>query len=300
MPSCTPSATRRSPSSPAAGAKRATSPAPSKRLRLDAETLPSDTHPTLTYIPHIHRLPPELHGEIASHLLPLDLVRFSHTSDAIRVALSDPIYAGFVWSAALSTIDGLPPCPPDLPPSQYLKLVLLPECQECTEPCDSDQIDWDLRVRLCERCLKEHITTFNECTPPSFPKHPEIKVLHVLYFRPPTPLGCAVLTSEFNLISEKLANLSDPEKVEFIKVRRELLVSAHSHARECKFLSRAVVFPSAVARVGGPACSRVGRQVRFPCSRGSLSRSDRQRVSVSEPDWNHSCPTYTQRKRSAN
>jgi len=68
--------------------------------------------------------------QIFSLLHPRDLLRVSWTTKAFRSVLSDRSSKP-IWKASLASVDGLPPCPSDLPEPAYATLLFNPYCSVC-------------------------------------------------------------------------------------------------------------------------------------------------------------------------
>jgi hypothetical protein len=65
--------------------------------------------------------------QILSLLHPRDLLRVSWTSKSFRSVLSDRS-SKLIWKTSLASVDGLPPCPRDLPEPAYAALLFSPYC----------------------------------------------------------------------------------------------------------------------------------------------------------------------------
>ncbi|KAI0643254.1 hypothetical protein C8Q79DRAFT_915732, partial [Trametes meyenii] len=88
--------------------------------------------------------------EIAPLLRPVDLLQVSRTNKILRVALLSRSNRR-LWSAALTRIPDLPPCPDDISEPCYTALIFDSYCFHC----GADQaysVDYFLRVRLCSTC----------------------------------------------------------------------------------------------------------------------------------------------------
>jgi len=62
-----------------------------------------------------------------SYLHPLDLLSLSRTTKSLRRLLLNRI-SRYIWTYALSKIEGLPPCPSDMVEPQYVALMFWKHC----------------------------------------------------------------------------------------------------------------------------------------------------------------------------
>ncbi|KAF9230877.1 hypothetical protein BU15DRAFT_56779 [Melanogaster broomeanus] len=81
---------------------------------------------------------PELNLDVLFHILsfmhPMDLLNLARTTKAFRQLLMRKSSA-FVWKTALSRVEGLPDCPPDLNEPQYAYLAFYPHCHVSAMTC---------------------------------------------------------------------------------------------------------------------------------------------------------------------
>ncbi|KAI0327467.1 hypothetical protein GY45DRAFT_1308667 [Cubamyces sp. BRFM 1775] len=100
-------------------------------------------------------LPMDIFFEVASHLHPLDLLHVSRTSKYLRsIVISRK--CKFLWTASLSKIDGLPPCPAGMSEPSYVALVFGHLCMLC----GASRAPWSsyaIRLRLCRACRVTNI-----------------------------------------------------------------------------------------------------------------------------------------------
>ncbi|CAE7101851.1 unnamed protein product [Rhizoctonia solani] len=104
-------------------------------------------------------MPIDIFTEIASHLLPIDIVSLSRSSKFFRSFLMDRSSI-HIWHTAMRNIRGLPPCPPDLSEPHYLSLLFSKFCTMCCQPVRS-RMDEILRVRFCTSCRDKHLVSLD-------------------------------------------------------------------------------------------------------------------------------------------
>lgn len=66
-------------------------------------------------------------SQIYGHLHPLDLLRVARTTKLLRTSLMSRS-SRFIWKKALSGVDELPGCPPDMNEPEYAYLMFDPQC----------------------------------------------------------------------------------------------------------------------------------------------------------------------------
>ncbi|KAE9404264.1 hypothetical protein BT96DRAFT_989539 [Gymnopus androsaceus JB14] len=91
-------------------------------------------------------LPLDVVLEIYSYLEPLDVLRLSRTSKAMRAFLMSQSN-GIVWRTARLNVPDLPPLPSDLSEPQYANLAFDSYCHPC------ENVIWQCRVRCCNKCF---------------------------------------------------------------------------------------------------------------------------------------------------
>ncbi|KAF6764670.1 hypothetical protein DFP72DRAFT_868880 [Ephemerocybe angulata] len=99
-------------------------------------------------------MPLELLFEIFGKLDPIDLLNLSRTTKALRSILMRRSSAD-IWREALTNIDDLPPCPPDLNEAQWANLLFGKNCYFCgrNTPAVNQTYAWQARVRGCFKCV---------------------------------------------------------------------------------------------------------------------------------------------------
>ncbi|CAE6496594.1 unnamed protein product [Rhizoctonia solani] len=102
-------------------------------------------------------MPIDIFTEIASHLLPIDIISLSRANRFFRNLLMNRS-SSHIWHGVMRNVRGLPPCPPDLSEPHFLALLFSKHCTMCGQPlrCRMDEI---LRVRLCVLCREEHLVS---------------------------------------------------------------------------------------------------------------------------------------------
>ncbi|OSC98615.1 hypothetical protein PYCCODRAFT_1417511 [Trametes coccinea BRFM310] len=102
-------------------------------------------------------VPMDVFFEILSKLHPLDLLHVSRVSKQLRaVVLSRK--SRFLWSASLTSVDELPPCPEDMSEPAYAALLFTRTCTLCGAT-NASWVDYAIRLRLCKSCRESHIRT---------------------------------------------------------------------------------------------------------------------------------------------
>ncbi|KAG8960871.1 hypothetical protein FRC03_006039 [Tulasnella sp. 419] len=103
-------------------------------------------------------LPLDLIFEIFSYLHPSDLLRLSRSGKRIRSLLMSRKSIS-IWKNARLRLPNVPDCPPDQSEPQWAHLIFENDCTICGTPAIR-KVDWHLRIRGCETCLKEHVVYF--------------------------------------------------------------------------------------------------------------------------------------------
>ncbi|KII94170.1 hypothetical protein PLICRDRAFT_36405 [Plicaturopsis crispa FD-325 SS-3] len=100
-------------------------------------------------------MPLEVLFEIFGYLHPMDLLNLCRTTKDLRAVLLRRSVRS-TWKAALSSVDKLPECPPDLQEPQYTRLLFDTHCHFCLAP-NAPTILWACRVRCCTECSKTEL-----------------------------------------------------------------------------------------------------------------------------------------------
>ncbi|KAJ1300874.1 hypothetical protein OPQ81_002512 [Rhizoctonia solani] len=115
-------------------------------------------------------MPPEVFNEIATHLLPIDLLSLARSNRFFRNIFMSRT-SQHLWKQALQNIPDLPPCPPELSEPQYVSLIFSKTCSNCGTRV-LRRMDPYLYVRLCNSCRTEQIIGISLFSPliPFLPK----------------------------------------------------------------------------------------------------------------------------------
>ncbi|KAL5512741.1 hypothetical protein ACEPAG_3007 [Sanghuangporus baumii] len=118
----------------------------------------------------------EVFCEIASYLMPLDLLRLSRTSRTLRgFFLSRSSRA--IWTASIMAI-GMPPCPSDMSEPQYANLYLEKECHACGYARVEMRMDFS-RIRLCKGCIDVNFVQGKEIVKENF--NPKVGQMYEIF-----------------------------------------------------------------------------------------------------------------------
>ncbi|KAF9015809.1 hypothetical protein BDZ89DRAFT_962421, partial [Hymenopellis radicata] len=93
--------------------------------------------------------------QVFSYLEPLDLLRMSRTTKALRSLLMGKSSSG-VWGRARLRMEGLPPMLEDLSEPEYANLLFDSHCHNCLKGA-TKYVQWQIRMRLCKECLESGI-----------------------------------------------------------------------------------------------------------------------------------------------
>ncbi|CAE7194981.1 unnamed protein product [Rhizoctonia solani] len=148
-------------------------------------------------------MPPEVFTEIATHLLPADMLALSRSNKFFRNLFMSRTSQRF-WQSAISNVLTLPPCPPDLNEPQYISLIYSKTCSNCGARV-LRRMDPYLHVRLCNPCCDKVIMEMPlNCPLIQFlPRSSEIRV---------PPPGCVhTLQSEFAKIKDAAKKYTDED-----------------------------------------------------------------------------------------
>ncbi|KAL5498249.1 hypothetical protein ACEPAH_2389 [Sanghuangporus vaninii] len=121
-------------------------------------------------------LPLDVIHEIATYLMPLDLLYLSRSNRSLYNVLMSKSSRP-TWIACQNAIQ-MPPCPPNLNEPQYASLHFEKTCQACGHRRVESVMD-TMFVRLCKWCIKWNIRSGKELVRIYF--GPELTGLNVLY-----------------------------------------------------------------------------------------------------------------------
>ncbi|CAE6540988.1 unnamed protein product [Rhizoctonia solani] len=102
---------------------------------------------------------PEIFNEIATHLLPMDLLSLARSNKFFRNMFMSRT-SQHLWQQTLANAD-IPACPPDLNEPQYVSLIFSKTCSTCGAGV-LRQMDPYLHVRLCNSCRDNQIMRISE------------------------------------------------------------------------------------------------------------------------------------------
>ncbi|KAK7063931.1 F-box domain-containing protein [Favolaschia claudopus] len=229
------------PDPPAESSKRRTTRTLTKKRKSDPADAPSAPAPKRARGPKKGRLagllniPLDILFEILGNLHPLDLLRLSRTSKDFRQLLMQKS-SRHIWRSSLNTVDGMPPCPPNMNEPQWISLAFDAVCQVCHKI--ARKVDWGLFIRICGKCAKSSLqhhflgigmglvsgstsVDFSKLIP-SRPDHH--KPFNIVYFPP----AFESVKKEYNAI------VGADEKEKFIEERKELVKTLAEHTILCE------------------------------------------------------------------
>ncbi|KAF8335068.1 uncharacterized protein EI90DRAFT_3049361 [Cantharellus anzutake] len=170
---------------------------------------------------NLMKMPVDIFAEIVGHLEPIDLLHLARTTKFIRSILMSKS-SKLMWKRARGSLDGFPPCPPDLCEPEYASLVFETRCMIC-HMNRAQLMDCVLRTRACKAHMPEL-----QC--PSFPfilYEFEVEEMYydVLYsMMPKNQLGYLSRKEVYTIIPKYLSLVGGDEQilnsyVEEMKVR---------------------------------------------------------------------------------
>ncbi|KAJ6458962.1 hypothetical protein DFH09DRAFT_1500942 [Mycena vulgaris] len=187
-------------------------------------------------------LPLDVLFEIFGHLPPLDILNMARaTKDLRRVLMHRSAIS--IWKASLRQIRGLPECPQDMEEPAWVNLAFSPFCHNCFSR-RVQKVDWFLRIRLCEQCLKssthplrsdKHLDTLankldkivSQCLPFS-------STFHIRGHKG----KCCVAAEERKFLKDLQAMEGD--RSEFVKNRKKAIEARAEHAAQCEAWMRSL------------------------------------------------------------
>ncbi|KAJ7024421.1 hypothetical protein C8F04DRAFT_162777 [Mycena alexandri] len=177
-------------------------------------------------------LPLDILFEIFGHLPPLDLLHLARTTQGFRSVLMHKS-AISIWKASLQQVPGLPERPQEMSEPAWANLVWSPHCHNClTNRCQ--KVDWHLRIRLCEKCVKTAKLLRGERQMDKTNKLDQIilQCLPFSHYHIPGHNGKCCLIEDERKFRKELKAAED--KSEFVKSKKEALAARVTHASECK------------------------------------------------------------------
>ncbi|KAF9480601.1 hypothetical protein BDN70DRAFT_603950 [Pholiota conissans] len=227
---------------------------PQKEVRIKVENGSSSLSTTSTCRPAkldlLPSMPLDVLLEIFSHLYPIQLLRLSRTTKALRKILLHRS-STYVWKAALGFVEGFPARPKELSLPFWTSLIFDYHCQVCLAsyamPCD-----FILRVRYCGTCAKDFLRPKSEldknnsldqvilkCIPFSRIKHSmHLQGAYSIYRLISLILG----NNSFYHLPDKLKLLEDMKSIDnddrsatrdFIAKKEAEMEARSKHGRDC-------------------------------------------------------------------
>ncbi|KAG1886289.1 hypothetical protein F4604DRAFT_1725611 [Suillus subluteus] len=173
-------------------------------------------------------LPLDILFEIFGRLLPLDLLHLARTTKALRAVLMHRS-STTVWMAARSNLKGMPACADDMSEPAHASLAFDTHCHNCLKP-NVRNVDWNLRVRYCQKCFKEHTEVVDD----KFKKAYGPKLHHCLSLsmtQNRNVIRC--LISDRESLVDELLKLGPEERSVFRGTKRDEVLVRKEHAILC-------------------------------------------------------------------
>ncbi|KAJ6609339.1 hypothetical protein B0H10DRAFT_479554 [Mycena sp. CBHHK59/15] len=177
-------------------------------------------------------LPLDVLFEIFGHLPPLDILHLARTTkDLRRVLLHKSAIS--IWKASLRQALGFPECPPDMSEPAWVNLAYSPHCHNCLDSRVL-KVDWFLRIRLCEPCIKTSGLLWSG-------QHLDKKIKSDKVL-----LRCVPFSATFRGVKRKCCLVEDKEMFckavaankgnlsEYIKRTKKAMAIREEHALRCK------------------------------------------------------------------
>ncbi|CUA70930.1 hypothetical protein RSOLAG22IIIB_09204 [Rhizoctonia solani] len=105
-------------------------------------------------------MPIEIFTEVASHLMPMDIIVLSRSSKSFRNLLMNRSSV-HIWHAAMRNVPGLLPCPTSMSEPSYLALLFSKTCSMCGNIARVG-LDEVLLVRLCASCRETSLIPLDD------------------------------------------------------------------------------------------------------------------------------------------
>ncbi|KAJ6520179.1 hypothetical protein C8R45DRAFT_954166 [Mycena sanguinolenta] len=197
-----------------------------------AVSKPSKYAKTKAKLSLLPSLPLDVLFEIIGHLPPIDILYLSRTTKDFRGILMHKS-AISIWKASVSNNPGLPECPKDMSLPAWVNIVYSPHCHNCIER-KVLKIDWLLRVRLCESCIKSSTPKLlrGDQQLNSANKLDKIVLQCVPFSTVPFHKGKCCLVEEERKFLKDLEAAED--KTAFVSSRKKELAVRQEHATGCK------------------------------------------------------------------
>ncbi|CUA70927.1 hypothetical protein RSOLAG22IIIB_09201 [Rhizoctonia solani] len=108
----------------------------------------------------LFNMPIEIITEVASHLMPVDIITLSRSNKLFRNLLMNQSSA-HIWHAAMKNVSGLPPCPESMSEPSYLALIFTKTCLVCGNTTRAG-LDEALLARLCAPCRETSLISLDD------------------------------------------------------------------------------------------------------------------------------------------
>ncbi|CAE6471514.1 unnamed protein product [Rhizoctonia solani] len=128
---------------------------PRKRARDTKTSTQAPRRPRKARLSQLLDMPPEVFHEVASHLLPADLLSLARSNKFFRKMFMSRT-SEHLWKRALANNPDIPDCPPELSIPQYVSLLFSKTCSSCGTKV-LRRMDPYLYVRLCTSCRDAQI-----------------------------------------------------------------------------------------------------------------------------------------------
>ncbi|KAF9042846.1 hypothetical protein BDZ89DRAFT_1009202 [Hymenopellis radicata] len=124
-----------------------------KRVKTNAPVASAAANPRIQrgILQQLTETPLDVLLEIFSYLEPLDLLRMSRTTKALRSLLMGKSSSS-VWERARLRMKGLPPMLDGMSEPEYANLLFDSHCHNCAKG-NTKYVQWQIRMRLCRECL---------------------------------------------------------------------------------------------------------------------------------------------------
>ncbi|KAH7332971.1 hypothetical protein B0J17DRAFT_677073 [Rhizoctonia solani] len=112
-------------------------------------------------------MPIDIFTEVASHLLPGDIISLSRANKFFRNLLIHRS-AIHIWHSTMKNVQGLPPCPEGMSEPHFLALLFSKTCSMCGSPVRTN-MDPFLLVKLCGPCRNTQLMPLISVSPVLIP-----------------------------------------------------------------------------------------------------------------------------------
>ncbi|KAG8684960.1 hypothetical protein FRC08_013385, partial [Ceratobasidium sp. 394] len=130
-------------------------PIPRKRAKNNKDVARPPKKSGKLSLKRILDMPPEVFAEVASYLMPADLLSLARSNKFFRKIFMSRS-SQYIWQTTFKNLPDLPPCPPELCEPQYASLIFSKTCSKCGGRA-LRRMDPYLHVRLCNSCRDAEI-----------------------------------------------------------------------------------------------------------------------------------------------